>query len=260
MNTICLIVGPYSNLTTLTASIFSLHPRIRVLNHYNSFNECTDTNFLITHSHKKWDDFIIVVLALLEKNISIPGVGGTITKSHAFKRNPQLLKLYNSVKKCNIRSIVWKESHKNTNLLNESVMDFYPKLRLLLPIRNPLDCAVSMAKCNYGRYYPNKPTSKEAILTENIKLFKKLFDLGEKYPNQFFSFFQKDILEDKLFELEQFLETGHDNDWKKNVLSVWSVENKYNHDDKFVKLYHKLLNKYFSENTGLLIKFKDVIK
>lgn len=57
MTTVCSILGPYRNLTTLTASCLMLHPNIQVLNHYHQLNSQVD-NFLLNYSDENFERFI----------------------------------------------------------------------------------------------------------------------------------------------------------------------------------------------------------
>jgi len=125
MTTVCLILGPYRNLTTLTASCLALHPNVQVLNHYRKLHD-TSYNFLVNYSDENFETFINKGLRICNSNKSIPGVGGVITASHAFKHEV-MRKTYEerygtSVKNSdNIQCLVWKESHANTNLIFDSV-------------------------------------------------------------------------------------------------------------------------------------------
>ena len=59
VRTVCLMLGPYRNLTTLTAAIVGLHPNCQVLNHggMQVFRNNT-INFLGDYSDERFEAFI----------------------------------------------------------------------------------------------------------------------------------------------------------------------------------------------------------
>ena len=84
LKTICLILGPNRNLTTLTASCCMLHHEVQVLNHYFSINTNPETIFLSQYAPDKVDNFVTHVLDINKTGFDKPGDGGVITVSHAF--------------------------------------------------------------------------------------------------------------------------------------------------------------------------------
>ena len=77
--TVCLALGPYRNLTTLTAATLFLHPNCQVLNHAgNRIYGNEEVDFLSNYSKERFDRFI-----QFATQISIQGargdVGGSIT-------------------------------------------------------------------------------------------------------------------------------------------------------------------------------------
>ncbi|MEM7479491.1 MAG: hypothetical protein AAF483_31280, partial [Planctomycetota bacterium] len=56
---VCLALGPYRNLTTLTAATLFLHPNCQVLNHAGSrIYGNTEVDFLADYSRERFDRFI----------------------------------------------------------------------------------------------------------------------------------------------------------------------------------------------------------
>ena len=196
VNTVCIILGPYRNVTTLTASCCMLHPEIQVLNHGFSINKSDKTNFLLSYSDKKFDNFIFEVLEIARKGQSIPREGGVVTASHAFMDYEIMRKTfyerYKNTHKENVRSIVWKDSQHNTNILMPSDFDDLlsknHKLRFLLPIRNPMDCAVSNARSRKQLFGEDVETT-EDVLEGIFKIYSWFFKFEDKYPLQDYVYF-----------------------------------------------------------------------
>lgn len=84
VRSVCLFLGPYRNLTTLTASILFLHPYIQVLNHAGMRifgNKKVD--FLQDFNKETFDRFTQFAITISGKGYK--GVlGGSITYGHAF--------------------------------------------------------------------------------------------------------------------------------------------------------------------------------
>lgn len=76
-------LGPYRNLTTLTASVLALHPHVQVLNHAGRrLLKQPELDFITEPS--TWNRFCEVALA--ESRGGTAGLhGGSITHSHAFE-------------------------------------------------------------------------------------------------------------------------------------------------------------------------------
>lgn len=96
LKTACFALGPYRNLTTLTAALLFLHPRCQVPNHGSDrILPNPDVNFLIEYGTEKFDAFVRYAIEL-----SAEGTrgrhGGSIMLSHAFD-DPQIQETYNHI-------------------------------------------------------------------------------------------------------------------------------------------------------------------
>ena len=71
IKTACVFLGPYRNLTTLTASVLALHPRCQMLNHAGGriFSE-SELNFIENHSlekvYLKFKERILIPLPIIK--------------------------------------------------------------------------------------------------------------------------------------------------------------------------------------------------
>lgn len=247
MNTICIILGPYRNLTTLTASCCMLHNQVQVLNHGPYINENNKTNFLVQYSKNKVDNFIKEVLRIACDEEVIPGKGGIITASHAFKNYKIMQNVFNNkfskISKDDTKSIVWKDSHKNTNILLKNnnlknLLHMDNRLKFLLPIRNPIDCAISNSNFDVSAHkkYFCKNKRREDILKSLFDIYKWFFEFENKYQDRFFSFFE---FESMYFidRFEKFACIDTDVQWKKDVENVWTIKKSYKYSNNLKKIY-----------------------
>ena len=92
--TVCLTLGPYRNLTTLTAATLFLHPHCQVLNHAGSrIFENQAVNFLADYSRAKFDRFIQFAIQISGGG-KRGNFGGSITYSHAFDTQHKLKTIF----------------------------------------------------------------------------------------------------------------------------------------------------------------------
>ena len=257
IKTICLILGPYGNLTTLFSSILYLHPSVNVLNHAGiRIYGNKDLDFLLNNKKRVIENFIRFSIVISSKGEAGP-YGGSITHSHAFQSSKvKALLLTDNKKKKNsqIRSIIWKESLLNSNIIHSKRFDLHSlmkkekRLRFLLPIRNPLDCVVSNMKTGHYKKFKNidsQSTSYDVLekVLDEIYLFKLK---NKKFPDKYFYFFENDLSEDIFVDVAKFLKIKPDKNWVINAKSLFVVKLGYNHDNNFVKFYKESIEKKFS--------------
>ena len=261
VNTVCMTMVASRNLTTLFASICMLHPEIQVLNHFPSINYDPKTNFLVDYTETKLNNFAAKVNQINKDGLNKPGEGGIITTDHAFGSDKGMreafLSRFSSEHKKSFKSIVWKDSPRNTLLLlkNRNLDDLLSKtdkLRFVLTIRNPMDCATSSSSPGYNQRY-RKP-SKEAILDELFERYEWFFAAEKRYPERFMSFFEFDPDAEFVDKLQSFLMISNDEQWKKDLLKFWTIKRKYDHSQQFRTQYRSLVGTI--KNRGLQEKFE----
>ena len=225
IESVCLALGPYRNLTTLTASTLYLHPNCQVLNHAGKrIYGNTQVDFLQDYSPEKLDRFLQFAV-----QISTTGSEATWavrsrarTRSiHRYKTKEIFAGAGVEVRKERIKSLFWKESLRTSTIIRERRVDLGgifetdPRLRFLLPIRNPIDCALSNLKTGHVKRFPglsrSTPTPQvvQAILDE-IFWFASL---KRQYPDRFHYFFEYAISPTMLADLAQFLRLPPDETW-----------------------------------------------
>lgn len=248
--TVCLALGPYRNLTTLTAATLFLHPNCQVLNHAGGRIFGNDEVDFITHySPARLDRFIQFAIAISAKG-ERGAVGGSITHSHAFTHGEMkeaFAKTGAQLTKTRIEALFWKESLHTSNLIREKNVDLAamfaadPRIRFLLPIRNPMDCAISNLKTGLVDVFRglrrDSPVADvtRAVLDE-IRWFA---ELQEKFPTRFFHYLEHEVSRTMLERLANFLQLEPTETWLHEAASVMKIKPSYDHDPALVAAYRE---------------------
>ncbi len=264
VQTVCLMLGPYRNLTTLTASTMFLHPNCQVLNHAGSRifgNRAID--FLLDGNHDKLNRFIQFSVQASAKGAR-GDEGGSITFSHAFDGKHQMNELrkknHTPLIKKNVRCLLWKESQRTANIIRERSLDMgrllenESRLRFLLPIRHPLDCATSNLRTGHVRFLrgcSTKPSVEEVARSILDEIFW-FHDLQRSFPDRFFSFFEHTISQDMLTDLAAFLKLSPDEQWISDALSSMSIRPGYAYDSKTTDAYKRYVSRKEEEFPSLV--------
>ena len=272
VRSVCLTLGPYRNLTTLTASVLFLHPDCQVLNHAGSriFGR-KQLDFLSDYSAARLDRFIQYAI-----RISVKGKrgdhGGSITHSHAFDGQHGMKELFErsggKMVKPRIRCLFWKESLRTSNLIRRERIDLgaiferEPRLRFLMPVRHPLDCAVSNKKTGHTQVFdglsPGASTAEVAgaILDE----FRWFADLAARYPDRFFRFFEHSISREMLVRLAVFLELEPLDAWLDASEAAMKFKPGYEHEPELIDFYRSAVAERFENHpkwSAALLRFVD---
>lgn len=256
--TVCLALGPYRNLTTLTAATLFLHPNCQVLNHAGGRIFGNDeVDFISNFSRARVDRFIQFAIAISAKG-ERGAVGGSITHSHAFTHGEMkeaFAKTGAQLTKTRIEALFWKESLHTSNLIREKNVDLAatfaadPRIRFLLPIRNPMDCAISNLKTGLVDVFRglrrDSPVADvtRAVLDE-IRWFA---DLQEKFPGRFFHYFEHEVSSAMLERLANFLKLDPTEVWLHEAASVMKIKPSYNHDHDLVAAYREHIRANFGK-------------
>ncbi len=259
IKSVCLTLGPYRNLTTLIAAIIFLHPTCQVLNHAGvRIFGTKELDFFLNYDEKTFDNFVKYAI-----HISGGGTrgkyGGTVTLSHAFDhdnmRKSYFERFGNSLIKNNLECLFWKEPLRISKYIKQNHIDFREifkkndKLKFLMPIRNPLDCAESNMRTGHMFIFPdlNKQSSYEEVLESILKEFSWFFDLQRKHSDKFFHFFENKFNENTLLDLSKFLKIKPDREWINSALYNFQIKKRYSHAQNRVESYKSLIEKYFKD-------------
>lgn len=270
VESIGIILGPYRNLTTLTAGIMALHPNCQVLNHagmrilqWNSLNFIKNSKPEVVERFKKYAIYI-------SGHGQRGDYGGSITYSHAFTY-PQMANKYkkrfgDKLIKDNINSVFWKESLRIANLIKKNNIDIsellskLPEIKFMTPVRNPLDCAKSNMKTGKTEIFDDLQEEAEAQQTVSAILdeYKWFMDLKKKNPDNFFYFMQHNFKGKMLQALAQFLKIAPDEKWIEDALDVYEMKSSYQHSRELIEHFKTEIDKKFTEHPEFaddLLKF-----
>jgi hypothetical protein len=270
LQTVCLALGPYRNLTTLTASILFLHPNCQVLNHGGERILDDDRmSFLQQYSDQRFETFARFAIHI-SKGGRRGTYGGSITRSHAFDKRYKTKEVFEGagldLVKHDIVSLFWKESMVLSNHIHQNSIDLgslfarNPKLRFLLPIRNPLDATISNIKTGHTRYFVNVSDRKNpsAILEALLDEYVWIKEQHALYPDRFFYFFEYELNEQTLVRLAAFLELDPSPAWLANAVKALEINKGYEHDPALVAQYERWVGEKFAafpDFAGKLLRF-----
>ncbi|QVL53511.1 MAG: hypothetical protein KFB97_03780 [Cyanobium sp. M30B3] len=256
---VCLILGPYRNLTTLTASTLFLHPNCQVLNHARDrVFRVPQVNFLSSYSLETFERFIKYAILISGKG-QRGKHGGSITFSHAFDPQYGMSEVFNKkgfelIKK-NIDCLLWKESLEASNLIRDynvnldELLNSEPRLVFLLPIRYPLDCALSNLKTGHALRFQgiNDSISFQECLDAILREIYWFLSLQRQYKDRFYHYYSHSINREMLVGLARFLSLTPNDDWISSALEVMIVKSGYRHSDSLVKAYRDAVEAIFSD-------------
>jgi hypothetical protein len=253
-DTVCLCLGPYRNLTTLTGSILFLHPYVQVLNHAGRRVFGKDRiDFLSDYSEERLRQFTRFAIQI-SANGEKAEWGGSIIHSHAFEKSGKLREIFQNSDmdrvKQQIDCLFWKESLRVTRHIQESEQNIEDILknengiRFLMPIRNPMDCAKSNIKTGHHLLFPeiDSESTKEDVLSAILRQISWYADLKSRFPDRFFHFFEYDLSRSMLGRLASFLEVKEDSTWENRALSIMKSTSHYDHAKDFVSFYNECLD------------------
>lgn len=249
VRSICVTLGPYRNLSTLTAAIVALHPQCQVLNH--AYDRISDRfqQAATTRSPALFDALIQDMIELSQGGRR-GDYGGTIVHSHAFDHDV-VRELYRSrygstLVKPAIRCVYWKESLRVTNFLRQSEIDIRallaaePRLRFIMPIRNPLDCAISNARTGHFKLFGEETADLPRILDRVLDCLAWFADLQAQHPDRFFCYPQDEFGARLLSDLACFLSVDDDPQWIEDALLCYRLKPSYAPPEALLRRYDEV--------------------
>jgi hypothetical protein len=252
LESVCILLGPYRNLTTLTSSVLSLHPQCSVLNHAGLRTlQNQRLNFLADYSPDKFLEFARYAGFASRSGTRGP-YGGDIRLSHAFDREPmrQAQARLQGSAGGPTTCLVWKDSHLVTNFLRSAQVDVprllrcNEKIKFLLPIRNPIDCAISNLRTGHVQFFAAfhgiSPASSleelvRAVLDE-IAWFVTLQENSGR-PENFFFYFEHQMGRAVLEKLLEFLRLSPDEAYLTATADAFKAGRGRRKEERIVSLY-----------------------
>jgi hypothetical protein len=264
-----LLVGPYRNLTTLTVSIAALHPNCQVLNHggVRVFdNDAVD--FLARPTPEVLDAFLQYAV-----RISAGGergaYGGSVLRSHAFDadvvRSAYERRYGSDPVKTDVRALVWKESMLLEQRLQRDettsrVLTALPAVRLIHPVRDVLDCAVSNIVTEHDRFLPSGSHELTDVVDAVLASLEWFTGVRRQFPDRCFWYFEDDFDLSVLTSLADFLGVEPDDTWLDDAMSVYRLPDPYEIDTATLDHYRAEIDRRFSGEPDLqarLMRFAD---
>lgn len=254
---VCLTLGPYRNLTTLTASVLFLHPRCQVLNHAAGriFGD-ERIDFLAGYSEERFQTFLRYALHACTKGRR-GSHGGSIKHSHAVvERSDMSEAIAGMAPKEQVTCLLWKESLRTSNHLRRCGVDLADvlaknaALRFLMPVRNPLDCAVSNIRKGHVRHFEglDAGADTETTLAAILDEFVWFRHLQERHRERFFHYFAHNEPRQVLTGLAAFLQLEAEQDWLEAGTEAFQVASEYDHATDLVSLYRELVGAKFGHD------------
>lgn len=258
LRTLCLALGPYRNLTTLTASLLFLHPNCQVLNH-GAMRILGDPqlDFLRDHRRETVDRFLRYAIWISTKG-GRGKKGGSIVHSHAFDEKHKLGRLYreqfgDKLIKEEIHSLFWKESLRTAHYIRNHDIDLValleqePRLRFLLPVRHPLDCAISNRRTGHAKLFGlGNDASVEDVLEAVLEEIRWFLFWREQYPARFFYYLENDFSEITARRLAEFLLIEPDAGWIRVVQEAFDIDKHYDYPPQLIDHYAATVNGKFA--------------
>lgn len=238
VRTVCWVAGSYRNLTTLTAGVSALHPHCQVLNHGAKRILAFDDVNVIAHP-ERFDDYLRYALHLSRGGYR--GLfGGSITYSHAFDRagmaSTYRERFGDVLLKADVRAHFWKESHITTNAMRarpggaDALLEAVPKLRLLLPMRHPIDCARSCLRTGHVRFFGlGDAPPIEDVVDHILEIFAWFHEVAERFPERCLSFTELEFDRAFVERYAAFLELEASEPWATDAVACYRVASPYDH-------------------------------
>ena len=227
---IIVALGPYRNLTTMTAAIFALHPNAIVLNHAGApILPRQSLNWIRNPEPKTLARFVRAAVRLCQDGQ--PGIGGSVLSSHAFDdaevRAAYQKRFHEKVIKDSVSVLYWKESMHVTNYLIScqsihDALNSLPSIKFLVPVRNPIDCANSNITKGYWQTLANEPR-KDKVLDRIIELYSWIWSVKADYKDRFLFLWEHEPAEANLRALARFANLSYDPVWISDVMKTLSV-------------------------------------
>ncbi len=260
--TVCLALGPYRNLTTLTAAVLFLHPHCQVLNHAGDrvFGRSEVDPFGSSGFDPEWLRRFTQFAMLIATKGKRGAHGGAIIHSHAFDDEHRLNELVRAVgadvRKPHARCLFWKESLKTANVMRARRIDLRrifaqddDRLRFLLPIRHPLDCAVSNVRTGHATLFEHgrRPSNVHDVIDAVLREIAWFGELQQQFPERCFHYFQHEISREMLTRLARFLRLEPMPRWLDAAVIAMEVGEGYQHDAALRKEYRGKVEARFAK-------------
>lgn len=258
IDTVVLPLGPYRNLTTMTAALFAFHPQAVVLNHAadrvfgSRFDPFDDLG------PERWRSFKAGALRLLQHGRK-SSYGGNVLFSHAFRKG-RLRELYrarfgDTLRKPGATALFWKDSMRFQNRFLAGRPDIEAfraanaQAVFIFPVRNPMDCARSNLGTGHWRHLVAKDEARfEPVLARILEALRWFRTRERAMPDRFWSFTEAELGEGFLERFATFCRLPESATWREDAPSTIAVATRSRHPDEIRDLYARLAAETFADD------------
>ena len=245
VRTLCLALGPYRSYTTVTAGYIGTHPHCLALNHGgSSVIGDPELDFIAHRRPQVTDNFLRYALALADHGLPheaklrplrrrLPRAAGD-----GFRREP--------------RVIFWNDAQRMARHLRRHNVHFdelfrkEPRLRFLLTLRNPIDCAASLVHTGLTRHLQLEPgASLQTVLEAVLREFHWFATLEKRHPDRFFHLAPTTFDPDQAQALARFLGVEADPAWIARATKLFHFEQRRFHDSTLTAQCRQAVERYF---------------
>jgi len=141
------------------------------------------------------------------------------------------------------------------------LLEAAPRLRYLMPVRNPLDCAMSNVRTGHARWIPEAdPCDPRSVLVRIVETLAWFAHLASSRPDRFYMFFEDDSPDTICSGLGQLLELEDDQEWRAAVRTVFDVGGKrYEHDPEMHRVFEESLDRFTSDQPELADRLTRIV-
>jgi hypothetical protein len=227
-----ILLGPYRNLTTLTAAVLALHPQVQVLNHaYRRLRQTDGVDFFAEPTAETFDRFLALAMEISAGG-ERGGLGGSILFSHAFDdaslRERYWSRFGASALKPSPACMVWKDSLRVQQRLEAAPAELHAVIqrlrgvRFLLPVRQPLACALSNLRT--GKSDRLKPESNDlpGVLDAVLKSIAWVLQQRDRWPDHFLVFTEASERSTLAIRLQALLGVTRDTRWESDFIAAFA--------------------------------------
>lgn len=230
-----ILLGPYRNLSTLTATALAFHPNAQVLNHAGRrlLDGDPEVDFVARPDPEIYRRFLVTALAASEDGER--GLhGGSILHSHVFD-DPAVRALYRQRfgterLKARPRVLVWKDSMELQRRLSANpatlatLIERLPDVRFLLPIRQPLYSALSNRRTGHFRFFMDaKSPTFEQVLDAMLARLVWVLEQRDRWPDRVLAFTEHHDAGDMAAQFARYLGVTADTQWTTDFAAIFRV-------------------------------------
>ena len=281
-STVAVLLGPYRNLSTLTASLLHLHPNAQALNHagWRVLGQA-GIDFFLSPDPEVLDRFVDFAMQASQDGRS-GDYGGSILLSHAFQaqwmRDAYARRYGDRRIKDRVECLVWKESLRIGVHLREHAVDMValisalPGLRFVLPVRHPLDTALSNLRSGHWALFPQlvgvqgagkkrggRLPSPEEVLGAVLEEILWFAALESAHPRHCFHFFEHELDRTCLEALARFLDLDPERKWLDEAAACARLKASVVHPPVLMDVYAAMVQELFADHPAWrsgLLRFK----